>query len=157
MKRVLLVLAASRVSNSCVGGALDVAKSESAELVVLFILDTVMPHDVLERMSHEGFLGEAASGRLLLAMRRELKRQGISELAEVSHAAEKRGITHRTELVEGEFLTRALEAAQTEAPAVIFVAKRERAVLSRLVSGSRAKELKDAVPCEVMIHEGGDD
>ncbi len=157
MKRVLLVLSASRVSNSCVGGALDAAGSESAELVVLFILDTVMPRDVQERMSHEGFLGEAPSGRLLLAMRRELKRQGINELAEVARAAEKRGITHRTELVEGEFLMRALEAAQTEAPAVIFVAKRERAVLSRLVSGSQAKELKDAVPCDVMIHEGGDD
>ncbi len=157
MKRVLLVLSASRVSNSCVDGALDAAGSENAELVVLFILDTVMPHDVQERMSHEGFLGEAPSGRLLLAMRRELKRQGINELAEVARAAEKRGITHRTELVEGEFLMRALEAAQTEAPAVIFVAKRERAALSRLVSGSQAKELKDAVPCDVMIHEGGDD
>ncbi len=157
MKRVLLVLSASRVSNSCVDGALDAAGSENAELVVLFILDTVMPRDVQERMSHEGFLGEAPSGRLLLAMRRELKRQGINELAEVARAAEKRGITHRTELVEGEFLMRALEAAQTEAPAVIFVAKRERAVLSRLVSGSQAKELKDAVPCDVMIHEGGDD
>jgi nucleotide-binding universal stress UspA family protein len=157
VKRVLLVLSASRVSNSCVDGALDAAGSENAELVVLFILDTVMPRDVQERMSHEGFLGEAPSGRLLLAMRRELKRQGINELAEVARAAEKRGITHRTELVEGEFLMRALEAAQTEAPAVIFVAKRERAVLSRLVSGSQAKELKDAVPCDVMIHEGGDD
>ena len=157
MKRVLLVLSASRVSNSCVDGALDAAGSENAELVVLFILDTVMPRDVRERMSHEGFLGEATSGRLLLAMRRELKRQGINELAEVARAAEKRGITHRTELVEGEFLTRALEAAQTEAPTVIFVAKRERAALSRLVSGSQAKELKDAVPCKVMIHEGGDD
>ena len=157
MNRVLLVLSASRVSNSCVDGALDAAGSENAELVVLFILDTVMPRDVRERMSHEGFLGEATSGRLLLAMRRELKRQGINELAEVARAAEKRGITHRTELVEGEFLTRALEAAQTEAPTVIFVAKRERAALSRLVSGSQAKELKDAVPCKVMIHEGGDD
>ncbi|MCK4511040.1 universal stress protein [bacterium] len=157
MKRVLLVLSASRVSNSCVGGALDAAGSENAELVVLFILDTVMPRDVQERMSHEGFLGEAPSGRLLLAMRRELKRQGISELAEVARAAEKRGITHRTELVEGEFLMRALEAAQMEAPAVIFVAKREHAALSRLVSGSQAKALKDTVPCKVMIHEGGDD
>ncbi len=156
MNRVLLVLSASRVSNSCVDGALDAAGSEDAELVVLFILDTVMPHDVRERMSHEGFLGEAPSGRLLLSMRRELKRQGINELAEVARAAEKRGITHRTELVEGEFLTRALEAAQTEAPTVIFVAKRERAALSRLVSGSRAEELKDAAPCDVMIHKGGD-
>ncbi len=156
MNRVLLILSASRVSNSCVDGALDAAGSEDSELVVLFILDTVMPHDVQEHMSHEGFLGEAPSGRLLLSMRKELKRQGINELAEVARAAEKRGITHRTELVEGEFLTRALEAAQTEAPTVIFVAKRERAALSRLVSGSRAEELKDAAPCKVMIHKGGD-
>jgi len=143
VNRVLLVLSASRVSNSCVDGALDAAGSEGAELVVLFILDTVMPRDVQERMSHEGFLGEAPSGRL-------------NELAEVARAAERRGITHRTELVEGEFLMRALEAAQAEAPTVIFVAKRKRAALSRLVSGSRAEELKDAAACDVMIHKGGD-
>ncbi|HYW69364.1 MAG TPA: universal stress protein [bacterium] len=155
MKRVLLILSASRVSTLCVDDALATAERECAELVALFILDTVGPRDVQERVSHEGFLGEAPSGRLLRALRRERKHQGVRELAEIAQRAEKRGIACRTDLEEGEFLTRALAAAQTEAPAVIFVAKRERAALARLMSGSRAEELKEAAPCEVTIHEGG--
>lgn len=155
MKRVLLILSVSRVSSSCVDDALTTAERENAELVVLFILDTVGPRGVHESVSHEGFLGEAPSGRLLRALRRERKRQGAGELAAIASRAERRGIECRTDLVEGEFLSRALTAAQTEAPAVIFVAKRERAALARLMSGSRAEELKEAAPCEVMIHEGG--
>ncbi|MFH1688984.1 MAG: universal stress protein [Candidatus Eisenbacteria bacterium] len=156
MKRILLILSASRVSTSCVDAALESAAKESAELVVLFILDTAGSRDMQERMSDEGFLGEAPSGRLLRAVRRERKRQGAGELADIVRRAEKRGITCRSDLVEGDFLTMALMAAQNEAPTVIFVARRERAALSRLMSGSLAEELKDAAQCEVMIHEGDD-
>ncbi len=155
VKRTLLILSTSRLSNSCVDEALDNAEREKAELVVLYIVDTAMPNDVQERMSDEGFLGEAPSGRLLRAVRRERKRQGMGELADIVRRAERRGIACRSDLVEGEFLTRALTAAQNEAPTVIFVARRERAALARLMSGSLAEELKDAAPCEVMIHEGG--
>jgi nucleotide-binding universal stress UspA family protein len=157
LKRVLLILSVSRVSPTCVDDALATAEKENAELVALYIVDTVGPRGVQEQVSHEGFLGEAPSGRLLRALRRERKRQGTNELAEIARRAEERGIECRTDLVEGEFLSRALTAAQTEAPAVIFVAKRERAALSRLVSGSQAEELKEAAPCEVTIHEGGND
>lgn len=156
VNRALLILAASRVSNSCVDEALDAAEKEGAELVVLYIVDATIPDDVQERMSHEGFLGEAPSGRLLRAVRRERKRQGVGELADIVQRAEQRGISVRSDLVEGEFLTRALAAAQAEAPGVIFVAKRERPALTRLVSGSLAEELKEAAPCRVMIHEGDD-
>ena len=156
MKRTLLILAASRVSSSCVDEALAMAEKDNGELVALYIVDTAMPQDVQERMSDEGFLGEAPSGRLLRTVRRERKRQGMGELADVVRRAEKRGIAYRTDLVEGDFLTRALTAAQNEAPDVIFVARRERAALSRLMSGSLVEELKDAAPCEVMIREGGD-
>ncbi len=156
MKRVLLILAASRVSRSCVDDALATAERENAELVALFILDTVGPRDVGERVSHEGFLGEAPSERLLRALRRERKRQGMLELGVIAGRAERRGIAHRTDLVEGDFLTRALEAAQSEAAEVIFVARRDRPALSRLVSGSQVDELRAAVKCKVMIHDGSD-
>ena len=157
MKRVLLILSVSRVSTSCVDDALATAEREGSELVVLFILDMFGPGDVQERVSHEGFLGEAPSGRVVRALRRERKLQGMKELSAIAARAEKRGVACRTDLVEGDFLTRALTAAQTEVPAVIFVAKRDRAALARLLSGSRAEELKDAAPCRVTIHEGGDD
>ena len=153
MKRVLLILTASRISPALVEEALAVAEKENAELVTVFILDTIEALEVHDRVSDEGFLGGAASGRLLRELRRERKRQGMLELADVSHLAEARGVLHRSDLVEGDFLTCALEAAQREAAEVIFVAKRERPAISRLVSGSEVEELKDAVTCKVMVRE----
>jgi nucleotide-binding universal stress UspA family protein len=142
VKRVLLILSPSRLSTPCVDSALAAAQADGAELVVLFILDTSMPSGVGKQMADEGFLGEAPSGRLLMAMRRERKRQGVVRLAEVARRAEALGVPCRFELVEGEFVTRSLEAAQKEAAEVIFVAKRDRSALSRLVcrgaQGSRS-------------------
>jgi len=157
VKRVLLLLSATRMSESCIDAALEAADADATELVVLYIVDSVEPHDVEERVSHEGFLGEAPSARLLRTLRRERKRQGTQELAEVARRAERMGVTYRTDLVEGEFVSRALDAAQVEAPGVIYVAKRERGPLSRLVSGSLVEELKEAAPCEVTVHENGSD
>lgn len=153
MKRVLLILSATRISASCVDAAVAAAGEEGGELVAVYVLDALEEADVRERILNEGFLGEAPSGRLLRAMRREHKRQGMQELADVARKAELAGVPCRTELVEGEFVSRALDAAQIEAPSVIYVARRDRAALSRLVSGSPLEELKDAAPCEVQIHE----
>jgi nucleotide-binding universal stress UspA family protein len=155
VNRVLLILSATRMSASCIDAAVAAADREKAELVALYILDTLEASDVQERITDEGFLGEAPSGKLLRAVRRERKRQGVAELAEVARKAELAGVVHRTELVEGEFVSRALDAAQAEAPTVIYVARRERAALSRLVSGSPVEELKEAAPCEVAIHDNG--
>jgi nucleotide-binding universal stress UspA family protein len=157
VNRVLLILSATRMSVSCIDAALAAAAREEAELVVLYILDALETADVGKRITHEGFLGGAPSGKLLREMRRERKRQGTQWLAEVAKRAEQQGVTCRTELVEGEFVSRSLDAAQEEAPSVIYVAKRERGTLSRLVSGSPVEELKQAAPCEVAIHENGSD
>jgi nucleotide-binding universal stress UspA family protein len=156
LKRVLLILSATRKSGSCIDAALAAAGREEAELVALYILDTVESGDVEARISDEGFLGEAPAGKLLRAVRRERKRQAVGELAEVARRAAQAGVTCRTELVEGEFVSRALDAAQVEAPFVIYVARRGRPALSRLVSGSQVEELKEAAPCEVAILDNGD-
>lgn len=156
MKRVLLILSASRVSTACADDAVNAAERENAELVVLFILDGVAALDVQDRLADTGFLGQAPSGRFFRAVRREHKRRGVVLLEEIATKAERRGIPCRTEFVEGDFLTRSLEAARRESAAVIFVAKRDRTAISRLVSGSEAKELKESAPCRVMIHDAKD-
>ncbi|MBN2566354.1 MAG: universal stress protein [Candidatus Eisenbacteria bacterium] len=153
MKRVLLILSSSRVASACVDGAIRRAVEDRAELVVFYVLDSLMPMGVRQQVSDEGFLGEAPSGRILRALMRERKRQGLGELERISREARARGVACRTELAEGDFLSRSLEAARTEAPSIIFVARRDRSTLSRLVSGSRVEDLKEAAPCEVLIHE----
>lgn len=156
MRRTLLILARSRMSPECIESALSAAADEGTELVALYIVDSTISDDVRQRMEDLGFLGGVPSSKFLRAMRRERKRQGLGELARICRSAELKGVACRAELVEGDFLTRSLEAAQKESAALIFVAKRERPVISRLMSRSKADELKEAAPCEVLVHDGGD-
>ena len=77
MRRILLILAPSRVSASCVDEAIDEARRREAELVALFVLDTAVSEDIQARLQDTGFLGEIPSGQFMEAMRREQERQGL--------------------------------------------------------------------------------
>ena len=156
MKRILLILSPARVSASCIEGALEASESASAELVVVFVLDTTVSDDFQARLHDMGFLGEAPSSQLMAAMREEQTRQGREELNRVARLAEARGIAVRTEFVEGELVTCSLAAAGRESADAIFVARRERPALSRIVGGSAVNDLRNAARCRVLIHNPGD-
>lgn len=154
MKRILLILAPSRISSTCVDEAIEETKRRGAELVALFVLDTAISDDVQTRLQDAGFLGEAPSGQFIDAMRREQERQGRGELERIEEAAKSLGVAIRTEFVVGEFVQRSLEAARQESAEAIFVARRDRPRLSRLVGGSPINELKSTAPCAVLVHNG---
>lgn len=156
MGRILLILAPSRVSATCVDEAIEEARRRGAELVALFVLDTAISEDVQTRLQDAGFLGEIPSGQFMEAMRREQERQGRGELTRVEELAGSRGVAIRTEFVVGEFLSRSLEAARRESAEAIFVVRRDRPRLSRLVGGSPVNELKSTAPCAVLVHDRGE-
>jgi nucleotide-binding universal stress UspA family protein len=150
-----LILAPSRISAVCVDEAIEEARRRGAELVALFVLDTAISEDVQARLQDAGFLGETPTSRFMEAMRLEQERQGRSELRSVEDLARSRGVAVRTEFVVGEFLSRSLEAAARETADAIFVTRRDRPRISRLVGGSPVNELKSSAPCAVLIHDGG--
>lgn len=156
MKRILLILSPARVSASCIDGALRAAESGRAELVVVFVLDTSISDDFQARLRDMGFLGEVPSSQLIAAMREEQARQGREELARVEGLARGRGIGVRAEFIEGEFVTCSLAVAGRESADAIFVARRGRPALSRIVAGSAVNDLRDAASCRVLIHDAGD-
>ncbi|MFH1502704.1 MAG: universal stress protein [Candidatus Eisenbacteria bacterium] len=156
MKRILLILSPARVSDSCVDEALKAAAQGQAELVTVFVLDTTISADFRSRLRDSGSLGEAPSDQLVAAMREEQERQGREELARVEELAAARGVSIRTRLVVGELVGCSLEAAQQESASAIFVTRRGRPAISRLVAGSAVRELADAAPCEVLVHDAGD-
>lgn len=153
MKRVLLILTPARVSSSCVEEALGAARSGDAELVALFVLDTTISADFRARLRDSGSLGEVPSDQLVFAMREEQERQGREELARIEELAQARGVKARSRLVVGELVSCSLEVAREESAATIFVTRRGRPALSRLVGGSAVQDLKDAAPCEVLVHD----
>jgi len=150
---MLLLLSPARVSSACVGEALDEASRTEAELVAYFILDTTISEDLRKRVHDMGFLGEAPSDDFMKAMRREQELQGREELERVGELAKERGVPFRSEFVVGDFLTRSLSAADREHPEAIFVSRRERTAIARLVEGSAVRELEASAPCEVLVHE----
>jgi nucleotide-binding universal stress UspA family protein len=152
--RILLILAPSRISSTCIDEAIAESKRRGAELVALFVLDTAISEDVQTRLQDAGFLGETPSGQYIDAMRREQERQGRGELARIEALATTHGVVVRTDFVVGEFLQRSLEAARQESAEAIFVARRDRPRLSRLVGGSPINELRSTAPCAVLVHNG---
>jgi nucleotide-binding universal stress UspA family protein len=155
VKRILLILTPARVSDSCVEEALGAASGSDAELVAVFVLDTTISADFRARLRDSGSLGEAPSGQLVAAMREEHERQGREELARVEGLATARGVKVRTRLVVGELVGCSLEAAEREAASAIFVTRRGRPAISRLVAGSAVRKLEEAAPCEVLVHDAG--
>jgi len=153
LKRILLLLSPSRVSSKCVDAAIGAAVKEDGELVAFYILDTSISDDVRERLQDLGFLGETPSGQLLEEMRKEQERQGKGELARVRELAGRRGVVCRTDLVQGEFLASSLEVARRESADAIFVTRRKRPAISRLVAGSAVTSLQSAAPCQVLVHD----
>ena len=153
MKRILLILTPARVSDSCVDEAMSAAAGPDSELVAVFVLDTSISADFRARLRDSGSLGEGPSGDIVVAMREEQERQGREELARVERLASERGVAVRTRLVVGELVGCSLEAAQQESPEAIFVTRRGRPAISRLVAGSAVKDLSEAAPCEVLVHE----
>lgn len=153
MKRMLLLLSPSRVSFACADQALDAASDAGAELVAYFVLDTTISENLKEHVHDTGFLGDAPSDELMRVMRGEQERQGKQDLERVRTRAAERGIPFRSEFVVGDFLTSSLAAADREHPDAIFVSRRERTAISRLVEGSAVRELEASAPCEVLVHE----
>jgi len=153
---MLLLLSPARVSSVCVDEALEGAATSSAELVAYFILDTTISEELKKRIHDMGFLGDAPSDDFMKAMRREHELQGREQLERIGALAAERGIRFRSEFVVGDFLTSSLAAAEREHPEAIFVSRRERTVISRLMEGSAVRELEVSAPCEVLVHDEDD-
>ena len=153
MKRMLLLLSPARVSPVCVEEALEEASESDAELVAYFILDTTISEDLRKRIHDTGFLGGAPSDDFMKAMRREHELQGREQLERIGERASEQGIPYRSEFVIGDFLTSSLAAADREHPEAIFVSRRERTAIARLVEGSAVRELEASAPCEVLVHD----
>jgi len=153
LKHILLILTPSRVSDLSVEEALTAAESPDTELAVVFVLDTTLSSDFRARLRDSGSLGEAPSDQLVAAMRDEQERQGHDELERVRALAAERGLAVRTRMVRGELVRCSLEEARRESASAIFVTRRERPALSRLVAGSAVEDLREAAPCTVLVHD----
>ncbi len=150
---VLLILSTTRTSPGAVDYAIDLAKREGRELIVLFIIETDVVNEVFETFSDIGFIGDKPSSRLTEAMMREFRQRGYAELKEVEKRARKKGIKTHSIIEEGDFIKKALWVMEKyHVHRAVAIKKRRSAIASYFVK-SQVLKLKELAPCQVEIFE----
>ncbi|MBI5789381.1 MAG: universal stress protein [Candidatus Schekmanbacteria bacterium] len=151
MKRILLLLSTTRKSPDSIAQALELAKKDNAELILVFILDDAFTQSIVNRISEDGWVGGKTSDTLQNTILKEYFAQGQEKLREVELMADSYGVPHRSIYARGEFTGVALGIIQKEQPDLLIVTRRKRSDLSRFVFGSAVAELQAKAPCEIMV------
>ena len=151
IKKILLLISTTRESEKSVKKALEVAESNQAELLILFVLDDELSQEVVGRVSEEGWFGGKPSERLQNAILKEYFGYGNRKIKEIEDIAKERGIKYRSISARGKFAEVALRVIQHEQVDLIIVTRRRRSVLSRFIFGSPVADLKKQSNVEIEI------
>lgn len=153
MKTILLALSTIRQSPKTINYALKKAKKEKARLVILFIVDSDLPHLILDKMMDVGFMGDKPSLQLYQSILKEYKERGKKITEEISQEAKSLGVEWSTLIAEGEFTKECLKVIEKEKPEKIILTRAERSCLSRFLFGSAVNNLKQKSPSPITIVE----
>jgi len=154
MKKFLLVLSTTQQSGEAISYALNIAKNKDAELYVLFILDSVVPATIFEKLTDIGFIGDKPSSELTEAITKEYEEQAVQLLKDIEKRAADTGISCKTFIEQGDFAEVCLEAIARFAADMIILNRTRKSALSRLLIGSKIDRLLRKAPCEIKIFEG---
>ncbi len=151
MDKILLILSTTRKSDKCIKEAVDIAKKESAKLIILFVVDYEVPQKIFDSLTEEGWIGGKTTENLFNAVLDEYSFQGKEKILEIEEAAKNKGVDYKSIIKRGTFLDVALSVAEKEQVSMIIVTRRKRSGLSRFFFGSAVAELKEKVACETKI------
>jgi len=154
MKKFLLVLSTTEQSNEAINYALNIAKNKGADLFVLFILDSIVPATIFEKLTDMGFIGDRPSSELEEAISNEYVEQAAQLLSDIEAKAAAAGVSCKTFIEQGDFSEKCLEAVARFAADMIILIRTRKSALSRLLIGSKVDKLLRKVPCEIKIFEG---
>lgn len=152
-KTIMLVLSTTRQSPVTVEEAIATAKSENAELIVLFVNDAQIPGMIFERMTDYDFIGDKPSEELSTAIQREYCLRGNALLDEIEKKAKAEGVRCKTIIEGGEFVDACLKMVERYRVDLIIVNRLKRSSLSRFFFGSAVDKLAANAPCPVKIVE----
>lgn len=154
MKKFLLVLSTTQQSSEAISYALSIAKNQDADLFVLFILDSIVPATIFEKLTDIGFIGDKPSSELKEAISNEYEEQAVQLLSDIKARAADKGISCKTFIERGDFTEKCLEAIARFAADMIILNRTRKSALSRLLIGSKIDRLLRKAPCEIKIFEG---
>ena len=141
LKRILHPSDFSRASAGAFAKAVQLAKDNRAELVVLHVLTLSLP-----MMTGEGYVPPSVYEQIETASRA----WGQRELDKLVAKAKKAGIRARGLLVEGTPHDRITRAARSTRADLIVIGTHGRTGLARLFLGSVATRVLSTAPCPVL-------
>jgi len=149
----VLALSTTEQAPEAIASAIDFSLAKGAKLHAVFVLDATVPRAIFDKLTDIGFIGEKPGTELESAVAAESRRQAEATLAEVKRAAEAKGIDCGTEIVEGDFIDKSLEAAAKYAADTLIIVRTRRSFLSRLLAGTGIDNLVRQAPCEIKVFE----
>ncbi len=151
--RFLMVLSAVGQSTEAIEAAVDFAAAKQASLAVVFIMDEMVAEAIFEKLTDIGFIGEKPGTELESAVSAEYRRQAEEALAEVGRIAKERGVTVTSEITEGEFLDKSLDAVAKYAADILIMIRTRQSWLARTFGSTGISELVRVAPCEIKVFE----
>ncbi len=152
-KKILLVLSAAVESQRAIEHAVSEAKSCGAQLIALFLLDTTLATNAMEKLTDRGFIGEKPSTELSEAMVKDARQRGYEDLGVVQIKAMEEGVDFVPLMEEGDFQKKILEVIDEQQASLAVVTKKKEGTLSKYFSTPASEELKKNAPCTVVVFE----
>ncbi len=151
--RFLMVLSTVGQSAEAIEAAVDFAAAKQASLAVVFVMDEMVSEAIFEKLTDIGFIGEKPGTELESAVNAEYRRQAEEALAEVGRTADERGVTVTSEITEGEFLDKSLDAVAKYAADTLIIIRTRESWLARTFGSTSVSELVRVAPCEIKVFE----
>lgn len=150
MKKILLVLPYSGVSDRSIEAAVKRAAEEKASLVALYLLKGSAAESVFDAFSDIGFIGDRPSEDLSRLVMKETRQQGYEALGRVQIKAMEEGVSFEPFLEENSSVENVLSVIEKTSPEAVFVVERKKRSFFKYFKRTLADELRERAPCEVV-------
>lgn len=151
MRKILYLISTMVYSPQAISYVVDEAYREGAELIVCFVINNRVPESVSSWLIYIGFMGDKPSGELKSAITGNYWQRARTQLEEIEEEANKRGVTCRSLLLEGDLVEEGARVAQQEGIDLIMLNRPERSHLFRLFFGPMKENLTQRVRCPVKV------
>lgn len=153
MKNILLVLSTTRHSPKTIELALEKVKEKGSSLSALFVLDSEMPGNILEKLTDAGFTGEKPSQDLHDSILTDYRERGKKKLDEIEKLAKEMDVPFTAIIREGDFTSECLAEIKDRKSDMVITTRKKRSSLSRFIFGSPIEQIRDQSECEMIIVE----
>jgi nucleotide-binding universal stress UspA family protein len=144
LRRIMHPSDFSSASSAAFAKAVELAKSNRAELLLLHVVDATVP------LGPDGYVAPSVYEEI----QRSARAYGQRKLAGLVDKAKKAGVRARPVLLEGTAYQGILRAARSQRADMIVMGTHGRSGLAKLFLGSVAERVVGAAPCPVLTVRG---